>query len=142
MNLASKLLSVPLVAALAAIAIPLQGVNALPPEVEDSKIMAQSQNRQPRALEISIFGIGPAVDAKAVKAVRAVIGRAVTEGVIDTYITYGYGIEGGSSSCIQLSRFQDSQKLRQLRNELLQIKPNPKTTSYSVKAVAACKQQS
>lgn len=138
MNLALRLL-VPLIATLA---VPLQVVNAVPPEAGDSKIVAQSQSSQPRALEINIFGIGPAVDAKAVKAVRAVIGRAVTEGVIDTYITYGYGIEGGSSSCIQLSRFQDSQKLRQLRNELLRIKPNPKTTSYSVKAVAACKQQS
>lgn len=97
---------------------------------------------QPRgAIEVSIFGIGPAVDSQAVKAVRLVIGRAVAKGVIDTYITYGYGIEGGTSSCVQLSPFQNSRKLFQLKRELLQIKPNPSTTSYNVKIVPSCKQQ-
>lgn len=94
---------------------------------------------QPRgALEVSIFGIGPAVDSKAVKAVRSVIGNAVSKGVIDTYITYGYGIEGGMASCIQLSPFQNSRKIFQLKRELLQIKPNRSTTAYNVKVVAAC----
>lgn len=99
--------------------------------------LAQSQS----ALEISIFGIGPAVDFKAVKAVQSVIGRAVANGVVDTYITYGYGIEGGTSSCIQLSPFANSRKLFQLKNELLQIKPNRETTAYNVKVVAACTQR-
>ncbi len=143
MKRALRLLFAPFSAALLVIALPLQEVKSTPSEVENSKIIAQaSQNRQPRALEIGIFGIGPAVDSQAVAAVRSVIGRAVAKGVIDTYITYGYGIEGGSSSCIQLSPFQDSQKLRQLRSELLRIKPNPETTSYNVKAVAACTQRS
>lgn len=96
---------------------------------------------QPRgAIEISIFGIGPAVDSEAVKAVRSVI-RAVAKAVVDTYITYGYGIEGGMSSCIQLSPFQNSSKLFLLKSEFLQIKPNPETTAYNVKIVAACTQQ-
>lgn len=101
---------------------------------------APALTQTPRALEISIFGIGPAVDSEAVRAVRRVIGRAVSRGVVDTYITYGYGIEGGSSSCIQLSRFEDSSSLAQLESELLQIRPNPNTTSYDVTAVAACSQ--
>lgn len=96
----------------------------------------------PRALEISIFGIGPAVDAEAVSAVRRVIGNAVSRGVVDTYITYGYGIEGGSASCIQLSRFEDSSSLVQLERELSRIQPNRETTSYEVRAVAACRQAS
>ena len=96
----------------------------------------------PRALGVSIFGIGPAVDLKALVAVRSVIGKAVADGVVDTYITYGYGIEGGMSSCIQLSRYQDSEKLVQLKRELLKIKPNRNTTSYDVTAVAACTQPS
>lgn len=111
-----------------------------PLQVESVKVL-QPESQQ-RALEVSIFGIGPAVDPKAVEAVRSVIGRAVAQGVVDSYITYGYGIEGGSSSCIQLSRFQDPKQLLQLRNQLLQVKPNPQTTSYTVKAVAACSQQS
>lgn len=96
----------------------------------------------PRALEISIFGIGPAVDLQALEAVRSVIASAITKGVVDTYITYGYGIEGGTASCIQLSPYEDSEKLLQLQSELLQIQPNRETTSYDVKAVAACTQQS
>ena len=99
--------------------------------------LAQSQ----RALEVSIFGIGPAVDLKALTAVRSVIGKGVAQGVVDTYITYGYGREGGMASCIQLSPYQDSEKLTQLRRELLQIKPNRSTTSYEVKVVAACTQK-
>jgi hypothetical protein len=98
--------------------------------------LAQSQ----RALEVSIFGIGPAVDSEAVKAVRAVIGKAITEGVVDNYITYSYGIEGGTASCIQLSPFQNSEKLLKLKRKLLQIRPNPSTTSYDVRVVAACTQ--
>lgn len=99
--------------------------------------LAQSQG----ALAVSIGGIGPAVDFKAVKAVRSVIGKAVANGVVDTYITYGYGIEGGTSSCIQLSPFQNSRKLFQLKSELLQIKPNRETTAYNVSVVAACPQR-
>lgn len=106
----------------------------------ESVLVLQPDSQQ-RALEVSIFGIGPAVDQRAVESVRSVIGRAVTEGVIDTYLTYGYGIEGGTSSCIQLSRFQDPKRLLQLRNQLLRIKPNPETTSYTVQAVTACRQQ-
>lgn len=103
---------------------------------------ASTLAQQPqRAIEVSIFGIGPAVDLKALVAVRSVIGKAVAEGVVDTYITYGYGIEGGMASCIQLSPYQDSEKLIQLRRRLLQIMPNRSTTSYDVKLVAACTQQ-
>jgi len=100
--------------------------------------LAQPQRAPQRALEVSIFGIGPGVDAKALRAVRSVIGKAVAEGVVNTYITYGYGIEGGMASCIQLSRYQNSEKLTQLRRELLQIMPDRSTTSYVVKVVTAC----
>ncbi len=105
-------------------------------------VQAPAFTQTPRALEISIFGIGPAVDSEALRSVRLIIGRAVARGVIDTYITYGYGIEGGTASCIQLNAYEDSKRLLQLENELLQIQPNRETTSYSVKAVAACTQQS
>jgi hypothetical protein len=93
-----------------------------------------------RALEVSIYGRGPGptFDSKALSAVRSVIGTAVAEGVIDTYITYGYGREGGMSSCIQLSPFQNSEKLSQLKSNLLQIMPNSNTTSYVVSVGFAC----
>lgn len=100
---------------------------------------APASTPQPqRALEVSIFGIGPAVDSKALKSVRSVIGKAVAEGVVDTYITYGYGIEGGMASCIQLSPYQNNEKLTQLKRELLKIMPDRSTTSYVVTVVPAC----
>lgn len=95
-----------------------------------------------RAIEISIFGIDPAVDALAVRDVQRVIGKAVSRGIIDNYITYGYGTEGGSSSCIQISRLEDNKNLQQLESELLQIRPNPATTSYNIRTVAACSPRS
>lgn len=104
------------------------------PQRAPAPTLAQSQ----RALEISIYGIGPAVDSKALSAVRSIIGEAVAEGVIDTYITYGYGREGGMSSCIQLSPFENSEKLSRLKSKLLRIMPNSNTTSYVVSVAKAC----
>lgn len=106
-----------------------------------SLAQAPALSQPQRAIEVSIFGIGPAVDLKALKAVRSVIGTAVTEGLVDTYVTYGYGIEGGMASCIQLSPYQNSKKLLKLKSDLLKIKPNRGTTSYDVKVVAACTQR-
>ena len=48
-----------------------------------------------RAVEISINGIGPAVDGAAMQTVQQVIGHAVADGVIDKFVVNGYGIEGG-----------------------------------------------
>lgn len=104
------------------------------PQRAPAPTLAQPQ----RALEISIFGIGPAVDLKALSTVRSVIGNVVAEGVVDTYITYGYGREGGMASCLQLSPYQNIEKLTQLKNKLLQIMPNRNTTSYGVTVTAAC----
>lgn len=103
-----------------------------------NSIQAPAFGQTPRALEIGIFSIGTAVDAAAVRSVRQIIGRAVAKGVIDTYITtYDNSIEGGTTSCIQLSPAEDSKSLRQLESELLRIQPI--ATGYSVNAVAACK---
>ena len=89
-----------------------------------------------RALEISINGIGPAVDAAAFKTVQDVIGRAVANGVIDKFIVKGYAIEGGFFACVQASPGTKAfgSFVRQLRS----IVPNPETTGYSLHQVAAC----
>ncbi len=89
-----------------------------------------------RALEISINGIGPAVDAAAFESVQQLIGHAVGEGVVDKFIVKGYGIEGGFSACVQASARTKGfgSFVRQLRS----ITPNPNTTAYSLNPVAAC----
>jgi len=48
----------------------------------------------PGAVEISIFGIGPPVDTRAVKIVRRTVGASIATGVTDKYFVRGYGIEG------------------------------------------------
>ncbi len=89
-----------------------------------------------KAVEISIGGIGPAVDAAAFQTVQQVIGSAVTNGVIDTFMVSGYGKEGGYSACAQASPMSDGFGL--FVKQLRAISPNRKTTAYSVKTVEAC----
>jgi len=89
-----------------------------------------------RAVEISIGGIGPAVDAAAFETVKQIIGNAVANGIVDKFSVSGYGIEGGFSACAQASPRTKGfgSFVRQLRT----VVPNPNTTAYSLHPVAAC----
>lgn len=53
------------------------------------------------AVEITIGSIGTGVDAAAYRKLRAVIGNAVSNNVIDKFVIYGYGKEGGFSACVE-----------------------------------------
>ena len=92
-----------------------------------------------KAIEISIGGIGPAVDAAALETVQQVIGQAVTDGVINKYIVTGVGIEGGFSACAEASA--DSKGFNDFIKQLRTIKPNPKTSFYAINKVAGCTEQ-
>ena len=89
-----------------------------------------------QAVEIDIGGIGPAVDAAAVQTVLQVVGHSVASGVVDKFEIKGYGIEGGFSACAQASPI--TKTFGSLVKQLRTIKPNPKTTAYSVRTVASC----
>ncbi len=89
-----------------------------------------------RAVEIEIFGTGPAVDTAAFDTVKQVAGHAVATGVVDTFIVKAYGIEGGFLACAQLA--PASKALQPLVKQLRAIKPNPLSTSYSVKTAPGC----
>lgn len=93
---------------------------------------------QDRAVEISISGIGPAVDGAAFQTVRQVIGHAVASGVIDEFLVSGYGIEGGFSACAEAARSTKAHELMDLVRQLRSIHPNPATTAYSVKRTISC----
>lgn len=99
-------------------------------------LLTKSAFAENRAVEISINGIGPAVDAAAMQTAQQVIGHAVADGVIDKFVVSGYGIEGGFSACAQASPRTNGfvSFVRQLRS----IVPNSKTTAYSLHLVAAC----
>jgi hypothetical protein len=93
------------------------------------------------AIEININGIGPAVDRMAYKKLRKTIGDAVTNEVIDKFVIYGYGKEGGFSGCIDgrpLLTVEPSKNFEKLVKQLTAIKPNRKTTAYSINRVKTC----
>jgi hypothetical protein len=95
---------------------------------------AQEQN----AIYIDIWGIGPAVDAKAFKQVRHVIGTEITKGNLAMFVVYGYGFEGGFGACIELSPFAAEGVLKDILARLKAIEPNPETTAYAVQAALEC----
>jgi hypothetical protein len=91
-----------------------------------------------RAFDVSITGIGPAVDVAAHDTVRQVIGHAVASGVIDKFIVLGYGVEGGFSACAEAAPAVQVESLNAVINQLNSIRPDPQTTAYSVQPVESC----
>lgn len=91
-----------------------------------------------RAVEVSITGIGPAMDVAASSTVRQVIGHAVAGGVIDRFIVLGYGVEGGFSACAQAAPTGRVENFNAVINQLNAIQTNPQTTVYSVQPVESC----
>lgn len=90
------------------------------------------------ALEVSIGGIGPGVDANAFRKVKLLISDAVYKGTIDYFDVHGYGKEGGYSACMEKGRFAAAGSFETLIKNLKAIKPNPSTTAYSVDEVTLC----
>lgn len=90
------------------------------------------------AFEVSITGIGPAVDIAASDTVRQVIGHAVASGVIDKFIVLGFGVEGGFAACAEAAPAGQVENLNAVINQLNTIRPNPQTTAYSVTPVESC----
>lgn len=93
---------------------------------------------QNRAVEISITGIGPPVDAPALETVRQVIGHAVADGVLDKFVVSGHGVEGGFSACAEATTFGQIEDFDAFINQLRTIRPNPQTTAYSVIPTESC----
>ena len=92
----------------------------------------------PNALNISIGGIGPGVDASSYRKVRRLIGVGVTRGILDRFVIQGYGREGGISACVEQGRFASQARYDLLLKALRAIKPNPKTTAYSLEPTSGC----
>lgn len=92
------------------------------------------------AIEISIGGIGPGVDAAAYKKLRQLIGNAIAASVIDKFVIYGYGREGGFSACVEdRPRIQPPSKaFEKFVKQLNNLKPDPNTSFYSVNRRLTC----
>jgi hypothetical protein len=93
---------------------------------------------QGKAAQIDIGGIGPAVDGEAYRKVRKALGKAIEDNVISLFVVYGYGIEGGFSSCVEESALAPPNAFRDLIRKLRAIDADPNTTAYSVSAVEEC----
>lgn len=93
-----------------------------------------------RAVEISIGGTGYAMDKNSYKKVRKAIGDAVTNDVIDKFVIYGYGKEGGFSGCVEARNLGDapSRAFEKFVKQLSTIKPPKKTTFYSINRIETC----
>lgn len=90
------------------------------------------------AVKVAMFGRGPAVDGPAYNRLLRVIGDHVAKGHLNKYIVYGYGDEGGSSFCVELSHLSGRSGQALLVQQLRAIKPNPQTTDYTVAEADEC----
>ena len=92
-----------------------------------------------RAVEISIGGIGNGIDAGAYGKLRKVIGDAVTNSIVDKWVVYGYGSEGGFSGCIEdrPATVLPSKAFENTVKQLNNIHPKSGTT-YSVQRIKSC----
>lgn len=92
------------------------------------------------AVELSIGGTGYAMDRNSYKKVRKAIGDAVTNDVIDKFVIYGYGKEGGFSGCVEARNLGESpsKAFEKFVKQLSAIKPPKKTTFYSVNRLETC----
>lgn len=111
---------------------------------KDHAIMCQIRRDSPvpdaeRALRLSMFGIGPAVDGIAFAAMKRLIADLIADGSLKTYRQLGTGIEGGESACIELSDFTRVE-LADVERRFLAIRPDANTTSYAVERATNCQE--
>lgn len=99
---------------------------------------AMSDVGQTKALSIDIGGIGPAVDQKAYKQVRRLIGNGIASGNFDKFVIGGYGKEGGFSGCVQSGRYSDDRAFQRLHKALKAVRYNKSTTAYQVSEAENC----
>lgn len=91
------------------------------------------------ALQISVYGIGPAVEEKVVRKVRSLIAAAYAKNEVDQILTLGYGIEGGMSVCVQKAQFvRSSEGLTALTEAIAAIPHDPRRTSKDVVWTGSC----
>lgn len=91
--------------------------------------------QEARAVEINIFGLGPAIDARAFREVRTLIAREVVDNNVTKFIVSGFGVEGGFSACVEL---RGEREARDLDARLRRVRPDPSTTSYNLRRMERC----
>lgn len=101
--------------------------------------MAPAQAAGPGpALEISIGGIGPAVDARAYAKVRLLLAEALYSNTISYFNVAGYGKEGGFSACVEKGMFAAEGSFERLTRSLRAIRVDRSTSFYNVDEAERC----
>ncbi len=57
-----------------------------------------------RAVNINFFGGFTGFDPNSYKILKTALANLLAEGIIDHYITTGWGFEGGTSICVELTK--------------------------------------
>lgn len=92
----------------------------------------------PTTMRIDIFGTGPAAEPEAVAKVRETVAKAFNDGLIESVVTLGYGIEGGFSLCLKRSRWTEDGALFEVESNIKEIPHNPARTALTVSMADAC----
>lgn len=90
------------------------------------------------ALEISIGGIGPGVDARAYSKVRLLLAEALYSNTISYFDVAGYGKEGGFSACVEKGMLAAEGSFERLTKTLKAIRVDRTTSFYNVEETARC----
>jgi hypothetical protein len=81
-----------------------------------------------RAVYIGVVSNGTALDTKALKTVRTIVGKAITSGVVDTFIVYSpktggpIPIEGGLGACAEAGFGTSQTTFRAFVNQLRAVR--------------------
>jgi hypothetical protein len=87
-----------------------------------------------RAVYIGVVSNGTALDTKALKTVRTIVGKAITTGVVDTFIVYSpktggpIPIEGGLGACAEAGFGTSQTTFRAFVNQLRAVRAEAGTT--------------
>lgn len=76
--------------------------------VSFSSFATNTSDEQPteemRAVNINFFGGFTGFDPNSYKILKTALANLLAEGIIDHYITTGWGFEGGTSICVELTK--------------------------------------
>jgi hypothetical protein len=99
-----------------------------------------------RTVRIDAFSDGRGIDSAALQEARQIIGSAVADGTVDTFIVLSprsggpIPIEGGLSACAEQGFGADPVNFDSFLDRLISISPQPGTT-FNVEVVNSCLQE-
>lgn len=113
------------------------------PVFAENSAMDESANTNNAAVNIDIISSGGGVDTAALRAARKLIGQAIANTTVDTFLVYSprvggpIPIEGGISACAEKGFNATPKKFHVFIKQLRSIRPK-EGTSINVELVSSC----